>query len=49
VTVVFVSHGMDNVLKYCNRVMVLDKGAKLFDGNTAEGVELYNKMLAGQI
>lgn len=47
ITVVLVSHGMENVLKYCNRVMVMEKGQKVFDGDTKEGVGMYNKMLAG--
>lgn len=44
-TVVFVSHSMDNVLKYCTRVIVMDKGKIIFDGDTTEGVNLYMKLL----
>jgi ABC-2 type transport system ATP-binding protein len=45
-TIVFVSHGMDNIRKYCNRVMVMEHGSKVFDGAVEEGVALYEKMLA---
>lgn len=45
-TVVFVSHGMDNIRKYCNRVIVMDRGQMVFNGDTKEGVDLYEKMLA---
>jgi ABC-2 type transport system ATP-binding protein len=45
VTVVFVSHSMENVIKYCNRTIVLDKGVLLFDGLSRDAIDLYNKIL----
>jgi len=45
-TIVFVSHAMNNITKYCNRVMVMEHGKKVFDGGVKEGVKLYEGMLA---
>jgi len=39
--VIFVSHGTEQVRELCNRVMVLDKGAVVFDGAPDEGIEKY--------
>jgi len=42
-TVLFVSHNMAAVKSLCNRVMVIDHGLTVFEGNTDEGVEFYLK------
>jgi len=39
--VIFVSHGTEQVRELCNRVMVLEKGAVVFDGNTEDGIRHY--------
>lgn len=40
--VVFVSHSMPNITMFCNRVMVLKRGAMLLDSrNLAEGIDCY--------
>lgn len=46
-TALFVSHNIEDVKKYCNRVIYLEKGKMLFDGNVEEGVKMYEKSLEG--
>lgn len=45
-TVVLVSHSISDIKKYCDRVILLEKGSLIFDGNTQEGTEIYEKMMA---
>lgn len=40
-TILFVSHNMGAVEKLCDRVIVLDKGKVVFDGDTKEGISTY--------
>lgn len=40
-TVLFVSHNMSAVMELCSRVLVLEKGTLVFDGEVAAGVETY--------
>lgn len=42
--VVFVSHGPDQVKELCNRVIVMDKGTIVYDGNTNDGLDHYLKL-----
>jgi len=44
-TILMVSHDMHAVSTLCNRVIVLEKGVDLFDGETAEGVALYTRLV----
>jgi len=51
-TIVLVSHDMHAVSNLCDRVIVLNDGEILFDGDTSEGIALYirlmhNEMFAG--
>lgn len=39
--VIFVSHGPDQILDLCNRVIVMEKGAIVFDGAPQEGLNFY--------
>ena len=52
-TILFVSHNMDAVRKLCDRVIVLDKGNIIYDGDTEEGIMEYldvnNKELSAKI
>lgn len=41
-TILMVSHGMREILEYCDRTMVMDKGRILLDGRPAEAVKLYS-------
>lgn len=46
-TILFVSHDLSSVSKYCDRVILLNKGQKLAEGRPKEIINLYKKMLAG--
>ena len=41
ITVLYVSHSIDSLQEICSRVIYLMDGRIVFDGDTAEGVELY--------
>ena len=45
-TLIFVSHQIDNIIKLCNKVLVLNNGTVSFFGNTNEGVDFYNKFIS---
>jgi len=40
-TVIFVSHNMGAIAELCNRVIVLDEGRIVYDGNKNEAVSIY--------
>ena len=40
-TILYVSHNMNTIRQLCDRVVVLDKGLVIFDGDVEEGIELY--------
>lgn len=42
--VIFVSHSTENVRIACNRVVVLNKGEIIFDGNVDEGIKVYESL-----
>ena len=48
-TVLYVSHNMNTIRALCSRVIVLDHGKKVFDGNVEQGIAIYNglKHLSG--
>ena len=41
-TVLYVSHNMNTIRGLCDRVIVLDHGKKVFDGDVEQGIQLYN-------
>lgn len=43
VTIVFVSHSMEQIKKFCDRIILLREGRVVFDGNVNEGVKSYFK------
>ena len=45
-TILFVTHDMNSVLKYCDRAMVLDEGIKLAEGKPKDMIDLYKKVVA---
>jgi teichoic acid transport system ATP-binding protein len=47
-TIVFVSHDLSSISKYCDRVMLLDQGVKLGVGNPKEMIDAYKQVLVGQ-
>jgi lipopolysaccharide transport system ATP-binding protein len=44
-TTILVTHSMGIVKDVADRVIILQKGKKVFDGNTEEGIMFYNKMM----
>ncbi|MCI8286553.1 MAG: ABC transporter ATP-binding protein [Lachnospiraceae bacterium] len=47
-TIVFVSHDLSAVSKYCDRVFLLDKGILLGEGTSKEMIDTYKRVLVGQ-
>lgn len=47
-TILFVSHDMGSVLKYCDRCVLIDKGHQVSVGKTSEVVDIYRKILVNQ-
>ena len=40
-TIFFISHNMELIKELCNRILYLDKGKIIFDGDVEEGIKLY--------
>ena len=40
-TILYVSHNMNTIRQLCNRVIVLDHGEIIFDGNVDDGISIY--------
>lgn len=47
-TILMVTHDMGSVMKYCDRVILLNRGKKVAEGAPGDMVDLYKKILAGQ-
>ncbi len=47
-TILMVTHDLGSVMKYCDRVLLLNKGERIAEGKPGEMVDLYKKILAGQ-
>ena len=47
-TIVFVSHDLSSVSKYCDRVVLLNQGTKLGEGSPKEMIDAYKQVLVGQ-
>jgi len=43
-TIIFISHSMDYVRQFCDRVAVLDKGRILYNGDSEKAIDKYNKL-----
>lgn len=48
-TILFVSHDLSSISKYCDRVILLNKGEKLAEGQPKEMIDLYKKVLVNQV
>ncbi len=48
-TILFVSHDLSSIQRYCDKVILLNKGEKLGEGTPAEMIDLYKRALVGQI
>lgn len=44
-TILFVSHDLGSILKYCDRCLLLNKGEQVAVGNCKEVVDLYRKIM----
>lgn len=47
-TILFVSHDLSSIAKYCDRVILLNKGVKLAEGEPKEMIDAYKQVLVGQ-
>ncbi len=47
-TIVFVSHDLSSISKYCDRVYLLNKGTLLDEGSPKEMIDAYKRVLVGQ-
>ncbi len=48
-TIVMVTHDMGSIIKYCDKVILLNKGEYIAEGPAGRMVDLYKKILAGQM
>lgn len=47
-TIVFVSHDLSSISKYCDRVFLLNQGTLLGEGTPKEMIDAYKRVLVGQ-
>lgn len=47
-TILMVSHDLSCISKYCDRVVLLNKGNKLDEGNPKEMIDIYKKLMVNQ-
>ncbi len=47
-TILFVSHDLSSIAKYCDRVILLNQGHKLGEGTPKEMIDAYKQVLVGQ-
>lgn len=47
-TILFVSHDLSSISKYCSRVVLLNQGTKLGEGSPKEMIDVYKRVLVGQ-
>ena len=48
-TILFVSHDLSSISKYCDRVVLLNKGVKLSEGTPKDMINMYKKILVNQL
>ena len=48
-TILMVTHDMGSIIKYCDKVVLLNKGEFIAEGNPGRMVDLYKKILANQM
>lgn len=46
-TILFVTHSVSDVLRNCDRAIIMSEGKKVFDGDAKTGVDKYKKMMVG--
>ena len=47
-TILIVSHDLSSISKYCDKVVLLNKGTKVEEGNPKQIIDVYKKILANQ-
>ncbi len=47
-TILFVSHDLGSIRKYCNKAVLLNQGQKIAEGEPAEVIDIYKRVLVGQ-
>ncbi|MFI3236961.1 MAG: ABC transporter ATP-binding protein [Lachnospiraceae bacterium] len=47
-TIVFVSHDLSSIQKYCDRVILLNQGDKIGEGLAKDMIDVYKQVLVGQ-
>jgi teichoic acid transport system ATP-binding protein len=47
-TILFVTHALDTVIRYCNRGIVIDGGQVVFDSSPKEAVDIFKKILTNR-
>ena len=48
-SILMVTHDMGSIIKYCDRVVLLNKGEFIAEGPAGRVVDMYKKILAGQL
>lgn len=48
-TILFVSHDLSSISKYCDRVILLNRGVKLAEGTPKDMINMYKKLLVNQL
>lgn len=48
-TILMVTHDMGSIIKYCDRVVLLNKGEFIAEGPAGRVVDMYKKILAGKL
>ena len=48
-TVIFVSHDLSSISRYCDRVVLMNKGRKLSEGSPKDMINLYKKVMVGAL
>lgn len=43
-TIIFVTHSLDTVIRYCQRAILLEEGEKIIEGSPKEVVDMYKKL-----
>jgi teichoic acid transport system ATP-binding protein len=47
-TILFVTHALDSVIRYCNRGIVIDEGKLIHDSSPKEAVDVFKKVLTNR-
>lgn len=46
-TLLFVTHSIGDVIRNCDRAIIISSGEKIFDGDVKDGVDRYKKIIVG--